>query len=348
MSAARRRERLIRFAETALGGPLARVEPASADASFRSYWRLRLADDSSLLAMDAPPAQESIETWLEVGARLRRAGLHAPAVHAVDRAQGFVLMEDLGRRTYLQELDETSADDLYGEALEALLRMQQRVPVADLPPYDRARLVAELELMPAWFLRRHLGFEPNCEEWDVLEAAFTFLLHAALEQPRAFVHRDYHSRNLLICPPLAENPEMLASPGVIDFQDAVAGPLTYDLVSLLRDCYIEWPPERVAAWSESHRRRLLEAGLLDAAVDARRFRRWFDLMGLQRHIKVLGIFCRLCYRDGKAGYLDDLPLVWRYVISVARAWPALGGLVDLLERARDERDLRLPRAATAR
>src|SRR5574337_544820 len=270
------------------------IAPASSDASFRSYWRVQDAG-SSRIVMDAPPEKEPITQWLDIAARLRKAGVHAPEILAVDVEQGFVLMEDLGTRTYLPELNDASVDALYASALVALARMQAQADTNGLPTYDRARLIAEMELLPEWFLKRHLGFTPGCDEWDVIEAAFTFLVHAALEQPRAFVHRDYHSRNLMI---VATN-----SPGVIDFKDAVCGPITYDLVSLLRDCYIAWDDARVDAWVEGYRQRAA------AGVNAATFRRWFDLAGLQRHIKVLGIFCRLNYRDDKAQYLRDLPLV---------------------------------------
>jgi hypothetical protein len=347
---------LRQFAAAAMAETPA-LTPASADASFRSYWRATARDGRSLVVMDAPPDKEDIGPWLDVEARLRRGGLHAPAVLAADREQGFVLLEDLGARTYLPELNVTSVDMLYADALDALLRMQTHVDTAGLPAYDRARLIAEMELLPEWFLKRHLGYAPGCEEWDVIEAAFTFLIHAALEQPRAFVHRDYHSRNLLVCRESGignrelekqEATPLLESPGIIDFQDAVVGPITYDLVSLLRDCYIEWDAERIEGWVESHRQRLRHAHLIGPEIDAAHFRRWFDLMGLQRHLKVLGIFCRLWYRDGKAQYLGDLPLVWRYAITVAQRYPELADFTALLERARDERDLTAPRAeATA-
>ncbi len=299
------------------------MTPASADASFRSYWRVRNGA-SSMVVMDAPPDKEPIAPWLDIGARLRAKGLHAPEVFASDAQLGFVLMEDLGERIYLPELNATSADALYADALAALERMQA-VDTAGLPVYDRAQLVMELELMPEWFLRRHLGCVPNCEEWDVIEAAFTHLVHAALEQPACFVHRDYHSRNLLI----AER----NNPAVIDFQGAMHGPLTYDLASLLRDCYIAWPDARVDAWVEASRQRIA------AAVDTATFRRWFDLTGLQRHIKVLGIFCRLHHRDGKPGYLGDLPRVFAYVVDVARRHPALLDFSELLQRIAGNRDL---------
>ncbi len=311
------------------------IERASEDASFRSYWRVTHGATTRIL-MDAPPGREALGPWLDIAARLRAAGVHAPRVDAHDAGHGFILMEDLGGRTYLPELDDSRVDVLYADALDALLRMQHAVDTTGLPGYDRDRLVAEMELLPEWFLGRHLGCTPSGADRDVIEAAFAFLVDAADEQPRAFVHRDFHSRNLLVT---ADN-----SPGVIDFQDAVVGPLAYDLVSLLRDCYIEWDEARIAGWVEAYRLRLGEAHLLDASVDATRFRRWFDLIGVQRHLKVLGIFCRLWYRDGKAQYLGDLPLTWRHATSVARRYPELVDLVALLERARGDRDLTVARA----
>ena len=305
------------------------IVPASADASFRSYWRVR-SGTSKFILMDAPPDQEPIAPWLDIGARLRAADLHAPEVLASDAELGFVLMEDLGTRMYLPELNDSSADALYADALSALACMQA-VDTAGLPIYDRSQLVTELELMPEWFLKRHLGFAPSCEEWDVIEAAFTHLVHAALEQPRCFVHRDYHSRNLMIVE--------RGNPGIIDFQGAMLGPVTDDVASLLRDCYIAWPDVRVDAWLESYRQRGA------ANVDAATFRRWSDLIGLQRHIKVLGIFCRLQYRDGKAGYLADLPRVFAYVGDVARQYPELVDFSTLLQRAVAGRDLTVPALA---
>ena len=319
-----------------LGDASLALESASADASFRSYWRTRHAG-RSWIVMDSPPAQEDSQPWLEIGARLSAAGLHVPAVQARDPEQGFLLIEDLGSRLYLPALNDETVDALYGDAMNALLRMQRHVDVAGMQPYDHAFLQRELEIMPEWFLRRHLGRTPECEEWDVLESAFTVLLHSALEQPRCFVHRDYHSRNLLVVE--ANNP------GIIDFQGALHGPITYDLASLLRDCYIVWDRRRVEAWAENYRLHLREARLIDATVDRERFLRWFDLIGLQRHIKVLGIFCRLCYRDGKHGYLDDLPRVYDYVVDVAGRYPELADFVALLQRHVGERDLRLPVAA---
>ncbi|HST27490.1 MAG TPA: phosphotransferase [Rudaea sp.] len=326
MDANDRSAQRLDFLRAHLPGAAPRIAPASADASFRSYWRVETGD-GSLILMDAPPGREPIAPWLDIAARLRRAALHAPQVIASDAAAGFVLMEDLGNRTYLPELSDHTVDTLYADALDALARMQA-IDTTGLAAYDRARLVAEMELLPEWFLGRHLGFTPTCDEWDIIEAAFTFLVHAALEQPRVFVHRDYHCRNLLVTD--------THSPGVIDFQDAVVGPVTYDLVSLLRDCYIAWPIERVEAWLEGYRQRTA------AHADGKTFRRWFDLVGLQRHIKVLGIFCRLNYRDGKPGYLADLPRVFAYVVEVARQYPVLVDFSTLLQRAVAGRDLTMP------
>lgn len=334
-----RMDALRRFAATALADEQLSIEPASVDASFRSYWRVGTGAATTHVVMDAPPDKENLEPWLDIGTRLHGAGLHTPQVLEVDRAQGFVLMEDLGTRTYLPELNDTTADALYADAFDALMRMQTEVDSARLPSYDRALLVSELERMPEWFLGRHLGFTPGCDEWDLIEAAFTFIMQVVLEQPRGFVHRDFHSRNLLIVD--------ANSPGIIDFQDAVTGPITYDLVSLLRDCYIEWDAERVDGWMDGYRERLRHAQVIGPEIDAARFRRWFDLTGLQRHLKVLGNFSRLWYRDGKPQYLTDMPLVWRYVITVARRYGELCEFVALLERALAGRDITEPRDETA-
>ncbi len=321
----------LAWTRNALGDPDAPLERASNDASFRSYWRSRSAGRTWIL-MDAPPDKEDIRPWLEVAGRLARAGLHVPEIQAADADRGFVLMEDLGDRILLPELREASVDRHYGDALQALLAMQLHADTDGLPEYDENRLVAEMELMPQWLLQRHLGYVPECTEWDVVEVAFRALVDNARAQPQVFVHRDFHSRNLLVTD--------RDNPGVIDFQDAVRGPVTYDLVSLLRDCYIEWPRARVEAWVEDYRLQLEHHGIATPGRDG--FLRAFDLMGLQRHIKVLGIFCRLWYRDGKAGYLQDLPLVWKYVREVGQRHPETAPMVALLERIIAGRDLTLP------
>jgi aminoglycoside/choline kinase family phosphotransferase len=322
----------LAWARQVTGHPALDLEPASADASFRSYYRGHV-DGQPVIVMDSPPDREDPAPWVEIGERLANAGLHVPKVMVADMARGFLLIEDLGTRTYLPELNDTTVDALYGDALDALLRMQAHVDTAGLPAFDHAWQTMELEIMPAWFLQRHLGVDVACEEWDIVENAFTTIMHAIAAQPRAFMHRDYHSRNLLVT---AER-----SPGIIDFQGAMSGPITYDLASLLRDAYIVWDNERVEGWVEAYRLRLLDARLLDESVDADRFRRWFDLTGLQRHIKILGLFCRLCYRDGKPGYLADLPRVLRYVLDTARRHADVAPLADYIEAKIGDRDIRL-------
>jgi aminoglycoside/choline kinase family phosphotransferase len=321
----------LAFARAAVGDLSATLEPASADASARSYWRVRTAAGDTRVLMDAPPVSGDLSAWLDIDTRLRRAGLNAPEVVAANRAQGFLLLSDFGTCAYLSALDDASADALYADALHALLILQTQVDASGLPHFDEPFIVREMELMPTWFLERHLGISIRCEEWDIIELAFRRLIDNAVGQPQTFMHRDYHSRNLMRVP--ARNP------GIIDFQDAVLGPITYDVVSLLRDCYIAWDDARVRGWAEAYRQQLLDAGALDPRIDAARWQRWFDLTGLQRHLKVLGIFCRLWYRDGKRGYLKDLPRVWHYVRTVAGRYPELHDFLALLEGWAGDRDL---------
>jgi len=320
----------LAWTRSILGNATLELSSASSDASFRSYWRTQ-HEGKSWVVMDSPPAQEDPAPWVAIGERLAAAGIHVPKVYASDLEQGFLLIEDLGTQLYLPALNDDTADRLYGDAMDALLLMQTRMDHANLPHFDRERLVSGLEVMPEWFLQRHLGYTPSCDEWDVLEAAFSVIIHNALEQPRRFVHRDYHSRNLLI---VDQN-----NPGVIDFQGALSGPITYDLASLLRDAYIVWPRERVEGWVESYRHRLLKAGVIDEKIRRERFLRWFDLTGLHRHVRVLGQFYRLWYRDGKPGYLADVPRVYHYVVSVAERYPELADFVALLKQHAEGRDL---------
>jgi len=318
----------LRFARTALALPTLQLHSASSDASFRSYWRTQGAAPERIV-MDAPPTHEDLGPWLGIAQRLRAAGLSAPQVLAQDLADGFLLIEDLGNALLLPALRADTVDTHYAKAMQALLQMQRHIDARDLPAYDEARLIAEMELMPTWLLQRHLGIDIACEQWDVIEVAFRALVSSARAQPQVFVHRDFHSRNLMLLP----NDAL----GIIDFQDAVRGPLSYDLVSLLRDCYIAWPRAQVEAWVEDYRRHAVAAGLTNASPA--RFLRDFDLMGLQRHIKVLGIFCRLWYRDGKAGYLRDLPLVWQYTREVGSRYAEIAPLIALIESAVGARDL---------
>lgn len=308
-----------------LGFGLVRLEPASSDASFRRYFRAWRADGATRVVMDAPPGKEDVGPFLKVAALLAGCGVHVPEVEAADVGRGFVLLEDLGSVLYLGRL--RAGDDpepLYADALAALRQMQLAGgAAAQLAPYDRVALEREMALMPEWFCERHLQLHLQPEDRAVLEASFELLTHEALAQPRVFVHRDYHSRNLLL---LGER-----NPGIVDFQDALAGPVTYDLVSLLKDCYIDWPRERVERWVGDYRARLAAAGG-PAAQSAAQFLRWFDLIGLQRHIKVLGIFARLWWRDGKSGYLTDLPRTLRYVVDAAGRYPELHAFALWLQR----------------
>ncbi len=286
----------------------------SGDASFRRYYRLS-GCSPSLVAVHAPPDKERNLEFTRIAGLLRGAGVHAPQVLAFEPVQGFLLLEDLGDSLLRASLDEGSVERLYGLAMHTLLGIQ-RAPVAaedwELPPYSDALLRQEMGLFPDWFLQRLLGIDPTGEESALISRTFDTLAASALAQPRVLVHRDYHSRNLM----LLEDDTL----GVIDFQDAVQGPVTYDLVSLLRDCYVSWPPAQVRHWASAYSEQAAAAGVMPP-VPQEQFLRWFDLMGLQRHIKVLGIFARLWLRDGKPGYLRDLPLVLRYTLDVASAHP---------------------------
>lgn len=304
------------------------LQPLNGDAGFRRYFRLNC--EPSLLAVDAPVDHEDSKSFVAIARYLRGQSVHTPQVVAVDFEQGFLLVEDFGDNLYRDELllDPARAPQLYGEALLTLLRLQQcpdlTIPAAGdersaegersltLPLYDRQRLRDEMALFHDWFLPQLLGYSLTDDERQLLQSVYQQLEDAALEQPQVWVHRDYHSRNLIY--------RDGKSPGVIDFQDAVRGPLTYDLVSLLRDCYLRWPPEQVRQWALTYGDMARECDLLPEVTPAE-FLRWFDWMGLQRHIKVLGIFSRLYLRDGKAGYLQDIPLVLRYTLEVAERYP---------------------------
>ena len=308
-----------------LGG--CELEPASSDASFRRYFRVTHSG-GSLIVMDAPPEREDVRPWLRMARRLREIGVNAPEVQVADEERGLVLMSDLGGRSYLAELNEDTVERLYGDALAALNVIQVCGPGAgELPDYDRALLMEEMALFRDWLVERRLGFELEPGERARLDEAFEALADAALEQPRVCVHRDYHSRNLMVTE--------RHSPGVLDFQDAVFGPVTYDLVSLLRDCYIAWPRERVEDWALGFHELAVQSGTLrEGEVDEQQFLRWFDWMGVQRHLKAAGIFARLDLRDGKPGYLKDIPRTLGYVIEVAGRYPELEWLGGFAERVR--------------
>jgi N-acetylmuramate 1-kinase len=307
-----RLELLTRWVVDELGFAGCHIAPASADASFRRYFRVN-RDSSSYIVMDAPPGKEDLGPFLNVGRILRDMGVNVPAVLARDVPRGFLLLSDLGTRQYLDELKAGGEDALYADALDALLKIQA-APLAQgqsLPRYDDAALKREMGLFPEWFVGRHLQAGLRDEERGMLNELFDFLSRAALAQPKVIVHRDYHSRNLLLT--------SARNPGIIDHQDAVVGPLTYDAVSLLKDCYIAWPRPRVRAWLAGYREALRALGCETGSEQ--QFLRAFDLMGLQRHIKVLGIFSRLYYRDGKPQYLLDLPRVFEYSREAAALYP---------------------------
>lgn len=303
----------------------AALVPASEDASFRRYFRVHTSDGSRIV-MDAPPDREDSGPFVEIAGYLERVGVNAPRVLASDLARGFLLLTDLGSLPYLTELERNpaSADRLYGDALDALSRIQEhgRVFQHKLPPYGEQLLTFELSLFRDWLCGRHLGIELTGEHEAAWEECCALLLGNALEQPRVFVHRDYHSRNLMVT---GQN-----NPGILDFQDAVEGPLTYDVVSLLKDCYVRWPAERVRAWVLgwfSRIDRSLSGGMSDDELLRR-----FELMGVQRHLKAAGIFARLCHRDGKAAYLGDVPRTLGYIVEVAPRYPELAFLAALIEK----------------
>jgi len=296
------------------------LTPASSDASFRRYWRIA-REGTTLIAMDAPPAHEDCGRFADLSRSFRAIGVNTPEVHAENREQGFLLLSDLGNRVYLGELDADTAARLYADALDALAAIQTGGPVEGLPVYDAPFLQREMDLFGEWLLGRHLGIALDAGERAMFDRAHASLIESALEQPRVCVHRDYHSRNLM----LSES----ANPGVLDFQDAVLGPVTYDLVSLLRDCYIAWPEERVRHWALGYLDKATRSGIL-RNVSAETFLRWLDLMGMQRHLKACGIFARLNHRDGKPHYLADLPRTLGYVIEVAERYPEFGDLAEFL------------------
>jgi len=334
-----RLDALTAWLNSVLPAPMASIAPASSDASFRRYFRVKLSEPSavadraepasSLIAMDAPPPQENCRPYVAVAQLLASAGVHAPAILAADLERGFLLTTDLGTRMYLDALDDESAPKLYRDASAALVRWQRASREDALPPYDKVLLRRELDLFPDWYVARHLGVALSERQRMTLETAFELILANNLAQPRVFVHRDYHSRNLMVAEP---------NPGVLDFQDAVFGPITYDLVSLLRDAYIEWDEARQLDWAARYWAQARATGL-PVASDFAEFWRDVEWMGLQRHLKVLGIFARLNYRDGKQGYLEDTPRFVGYVRHAVNRYgelAALGRMLDEVEGKRPE------------
>ena len=298
------------------------LAPASEDASFRRYFRAQLADGRRFVAMDAPPEKESCGPFLHVAAVFSAAAVHVPGIHARDLANGFLLLEDLGATTYYDSYGRGDTAKLYAAAIDSLIRIQLASRPGILPGYDRALLERELRLFPDWYIARELHRELAPGEQAVLEGAFELLLANNLAQPQVFVHRDYHCRNLMVCEPL---------PGILDFQDAVYGPITYDLVSLLRDAYVRREEAEVLDWVARYWEKARNAGL-PVHADFAAFYRDFEWMGAQRQLKVAGIFSRLCHRDGKQRYLADVPLVLDYLTATCRRYRELAPLARLLDR----------------
>jgi N-acetylmuramate 1-kinase len=307
-------------------GPAYTIEPASADASFRRYFRITFSDGSTRIVMDAPPEHEDSRPFLRVAALLRAAGVHVPEIYAENLQEGFLLLSDLGHTTYLGVLDRDSAPTLYADANRALVRFQQASQPGILPDYDRALLSRELGLFPEWYLSRHLGVELNEKQALILNTVFEALQANNLAQPRVFVHRDYHSRNLM----RLDSP-FPANPGIIDFQDAVYGPITYDAVSLYRDAYIDWDESTELDFVIRYWEMARAAGL-PVHFDFHDFFRDYEWMGAQRQLKVLGIFARLFHRDGKDGYLKDMPRVMGYLRRTCERYAELRPLARLLDQ----------------
>ena len=301
------------------------IEPASSDASFRRYFRV-FHEGGTHIVMDAPPGREDVRPYLNITVMLETAGVHVPRVYEWDAERGLLLLEDLGTRQYLPALESgADADTLYRDALQSLadIQVRGRESAFSLPAYDKEVLVREMALMPEWFCARHLQLDLSRGQGEMITAAFEFLVAEALAQPQVFVHRDYHSRNLMITRD--------RNPGIIDFQDALRGPVGYDLVSLLKDCYISWPRPRVEGWVRDYRLMMHTQASHSAGINDAQMLRWFDVIGIQRHLKVLGIFARLWYRDGKSGYLKDLPLTLRYVVDACAGFPQLLPLREFLQ-----------------
>jgi aminoglycoside/choline kinase family phosphotransferase len=308
------------------GLDLSSLVPASSDASFRRYFRLHSQNAlyPTVIVMDAPPQSEPVEPFIAIAELLRHARLNVPHVLEKNIADGFLLLSDLGSATYLSALSDSNADALYGDAIDALVAMQLASKPGVLPEYSEVLLQRELDLLPEWYLKKHLKFVLTADEEKYLRNAFALILKNNLAQPQVYVHRDFHSRNLMWTE--------MHNPGVLDFQDAVYGSITYDAASLWRDAYIEWPEERVIDWVARYWELGREKGL-PMHADFGEFYRDFEWMGLQRHIKVLGIFARLYHRDGKDAYLKDIPLVLKYALATANRYIELKPLARILERA---------------
>ena len=307
------------------------LEPASGDASFRRYFRLK-HNDETFIIMDAPPEQENCIPFIDIAERLLAANINVPRIIEKDIKQGFLLMSDLGDTQYLDVLTEESVDglyinSLYQAAMRELVLIQHQADTKNLPPYDEKLLLQEMELFRHWLLQEHIGLDLTVETQAMLDEVFKLLANEALSQPKVFVHRDYHSRNLMMSGSY-EHGVTNGSPGVLDFQDAVHGPVTYDLVSLLKDCYVKWPSQQIRVWANNFFDQIAKD---HPNIDVAEFMRWFNLMGVQRHLKASGIFARLCHRDGKTGYLADIPRTLSYIVDLSDEYPELRGLIELIQ-----------------
>lgn len=316
-----RKHLLENWVREQLAGKTFTVQPASTDASFRRYFRI-FTDAQTYIVMDAPPQHENCVAFLQVAKILTASGVHVPKVFAQNLEQGFLLLSDLGHNTFLQALNDRVeiAKQLYNDATDALIKIQLTQQTENLPAYNEALLQQELNLFPDWYIAKHLQTNLSEKQQMILHAVFRQILHNNLAQPKVFVHRDYHCRNLMVASP---------NPGILDFQDAVYGPITYDLVSLFKDAYIQWNEEQILDWTIRYWEKSRKAGL-PVAADFALFYRDFEWMGVQRHLKVLGIFARLNYRDGKAIYLNDMPLVMAYLRNTCERYRELFPLLHLL------------------
>jgi len=298
------------------------LSPASVDASFRSYFRLRYEDGSTHIVMDAPPQFEDCTAFVKIAQMMADCGLNVPQVIASDLDQGFLLLSDLGSKIYLSSLDDSSADALFDDATSALVRWQLASRDDTLPLYDEQLLGKELSLFPEWYIAKHLGISLDPEQTEAMHSIFDLIVRDNLSQPTTYVHRDFMPRNLMVCEP---------NPGILDFQDAVYGPISYDVVSLFRDAFISWEEERVLDWVVRYWEKAREAKL-PVRSDFGEFYREFEWMGLQRHLKVLGIFARIRYRDGKPAYLEDAPRFVKYIRAVGERYSALAPLMRLFDQ----------------
>lgn len=312
----------LEWARAAAASPALVLERASTDAGFRSYWRASATGGASLMVMDSPPLLEDVRPWLRMQRLLDRGGVRVPRVLARDLEQGFLLLEDLGVDTLLQAIDAGNADAYFDAAIDQLLRIQAIAAPDDLPRYDEALLARELRLFDEWFLGRHLGAQLACGDLEALDLAYRILIDGALAQPRVLVHRDFMPRNLM---------PVEGGLAVLDFQDAVSGPVAYDPVSLFKDAFLSWPGERVEAWLHGYHARAAAAAV-PVPASPRRFLRDAGLIGIQRHLKVLGIFARLHHRDGKPKYIADAPRFLAYLDDALPAFPELAPLAGVLDR----------------